>query len=79
MGEGEILGLSARECRLWKEGVVSREMLKGEELHGFFVMGLFEEEYAFRLFQRLYIVAPLNEREFIMPAMLQTVPEKDKK
>ena len=77
VGGGAIPGLSASECRLWKEGVVSSEMLKGEEFRGCFVRGLFEADDALKLFEKLYIVARLNEREFIMPAMLQTVAEKD--
>ncbi|CAI8053877.1 hypothetical protein GBAR_LOCUS29436, partial [Geodia barretti] len=77
VGGGAISGLAASECRLWKEGVVSSEMLKGEEFRGCFVRGLFEAGDALKLFEKLYIVAPLNEREFIMPAMLQTVAEKD--
>ena len=77
VGGGAIKGLAASECRLWKEGVVSSEMLKGEEFRGCFVRGLFEADDALKLFEKLYIVARLNEREFIMPAMLQTVAEKD--
>ena len=77
VGGGAIAGLAASECRLWKEGVVSSEMLKGEEFRGCFVRGLFEAGDALKLFEKLYIVAPLNEREFVMPAMLQTVAEKD--
>ena len=76
VGGGAIKGLAASECRLWKEGVVS-EMLKGKEFRGCFVRGLFEADDALKLFEKLYIVARLNEREFIMPAMLQTVAEKD--
>ena len=79
VGGGAIPGLSASECRLWKEGVVSSEMLKGEEFRGCFVRGLFEADDALNLFEKLYIIARLNEREFIMPAMLQTVAEKDMK
>ena len=77
VGGGAIPGLVASECQLWKEGVVSSEMLKGEEFRGCFVRGLFEADNALKLFEKLYIVARLNEREFIMPAMLQTVAEKD--
>ena len=77
VGGGAIKGLAASECRLWKEGVVSSKMLKGEEFRGCFVRGLFEADDALKLFEKLYIVARLNEREFIMPAMLQTVAEKD--
>ena len=77
VGGGAIAGLAPSECRLWKEGVVTSEMLKGEEFHGCFVKGLFEVDDALKLFQKLYIVARLNETEFIMPAMLQTVAEKD--
>ena len=79
VGGGAIPGLVASECQLWKEGVVSSEMLKGEEFRGCFVKGLFEADDALKLFEKLYIVARLNEREFIMPAMLQTVAEKDMK
>ena len=77
VGEGAIPGLTANECQLWKEGVVTSEMLKGEEFHACFVKGLFEADDALKLYEKLYIVAPLNEKEFIMPAMLQTVAEKD--
>ena len=73
VGAGAIPGLTPNECRLWKEGVVSREMLKGEEFSGCFKGGLFEAEHALKLFRSLYMIAPLNESEFIMPAMLQTV------
>ena len=77
VGGGAIPGLAASECRLWKEGVVTSEMLKEEEFHACFVKGLFEADDALKLYEKLYIVAPLNEKEFIMPAMLQTVAEKD--
>ena len=79
VGGGAIPGLVASESQLWKEGVVSSEMLKGEEFHGCFVRDLFKADDALKLFEKLYIVARLNEREFIMPAMLQTVAEKDMK
>ena len=79
VGGGAIPGLVASECQLWKEGVVSSEMLKGEEFHGCFVRGLFEADDALKLFEKLYIVACLNEKEFIMPAMLQTVAKNDMK
>ena len=79
VGGGAIKGLAASECQLWKEGVVSSKMLKGEEFRGCFMRGLFEAEHALKLFEKLYIVARLNKREFIMPAMLQTVAEKDMK
>ena len=52
-------------------------MLKGEEFRGCFVKGLFEADDALKLFEKLYIVARLNKREFIMPAMLQTVADKN--
>ena len=51
VGEGAIPGLAPSECRLWKEGVVTSEMLKGEEFHGCFVKGLFEVDDALKLFQ----------------------------
>ena len=73
VGSGAIAGLTPNECRLWKEGVVSSEMLEGEEFSCCFKSGLFEADKALELFRSLYIVAPLNESEFIMPAMLQTV------
>ena len=79
VGGGAIPGLTANECRLWKEGRVTSEMLKGEEFRACFVKGLFEADDALKLFEKLYIVAPLNESEFIMPAMLQTVAENDMK
>ena len=77
VGSGAIAGLPAIEYRLWKEGLVSSEMLERKEFHGCFVRGLFQPNDALKLFKKLYIVAPLSEREFIMPAMLQIVAEKD--
>ena len=77
VGKGAIAGLSAITNRLWKEGVVSSKMLECKEFRGCFVRGLFEPNDALRLFRELYIVAPLSEKEFIMPAMLQTVADKD--
>ena len=76
VGEGEV-ELVSSEYHLWKEGVVSSEMLNKAEFCSSFVSGLFDADDALRLFQSLYIVARLNERDFIMPAMLQTVEEKD--
>ena len=77
VGSGEVMGLKPREMQQWKEGVVSSEMLQGGQFSGCFVSGLFEPDHALKLFQKLYIVAPLNEREFIMPAMLQAVAKED--
>ena len=77
VGCGDVLGLKPSEMQQWKEGVVSSEMLQGGQFSGCFVSGLFEPNHALKLFQRLYIAAPLNEREFIMPAMLQAVAKED--
>ena len=77
VGSGEVVGLAVSEIQHWKEGVVSSEMLQGGKFCGSFVKGLFEADHALKLFQGLYIVAPLNEREFIMPAMLQMVARED--
>ena len=77
VGSGEVVGLKPSEMQQWKEGVVSSEMLQGGQFSGCFVSGLFEPDHALKLFQRLYIVAPLNERKFIMPAMLQAVAKED--
>ena len=79
IGCGAIKGLPPTESRLWKEGVVTSEMLKGEEFSSCFVSGLFEAKDAIRFFRSLYIAAPLNESEFIMPAMLQAVSRHDVK
>ena len=79
VGSGAIAGLTPNECRLWKEGVVSSKMLKGEEFSCCFKSGLFEADKALELFRSLYIAAPLNESELIMPAMLQTVSREDLK
>ena len=77
VGSGKVVALKPSEMQPWKEGVVSSEMLQGGQFSGCFVSGLFEPDHALKLFQRLYIVAPLNEREFIMPAMLQAVAKED--
>ena len=73
VGCGAVPGLALAESRLWKEGVVTSEMLDGDVFSSCFVGGLFEAEDALRLFRSLYIAAPLSESEFIMPAMLQTL------
>ena len=79
VGEGAIPGLTANECRLWKEGVVTSNRLKRVEFSSCFVSGLFEVDDALKFFLSLYIVARLNETEFIMPAMLHTVSLQDMK
>ena len=73
VGCGAVPGLAPAESRLWKEGVVTSEMLDGDMFSSCFVSGLFEAEDALRLFHSLNIAAPLSESEFIMPAMLQTL------
>ena len=77
VGEGLIPGLTKAESQLWKEGVVTSKMLKGTEFSSCFVRDLFEADDALKLYQSLYIVAPLNESEFIIPATLQTVSLQD--
>ena len=73
VGCGAIPGLTPDESRLWKEGVVTHKMLKGDMFSSCFVSGLFEAEDALKFFHSIYITAFLNESEFIMPAMLPTV------
>ena len=73
VGCGAVPGLAPAESRLWKEGVVTSEMLDGDMFSSCFVAGLFEAKDALKLFYSLYIAAPLSESEFIMPAMLQTL------
>ena len=77
VGCGEITGLSPSDLRLWKEGVVTQEMLKGDMFSSCFVSGLFEAEDALKFFHSIYITASLSESEFIMPAMLPTVSMGD--
>ena len=77
VGCGEIAGLSPTELQLWKEGVVTHKMLKGEMFSSCFVSGLFEAEHALKFFHSIYVTASLSKSEFIMPAMLQTVPMRD--
>ena len=79
VGCGAVPGLAPSESQLWKEGVVTSEMLKGDEFTSCFVSGLFEADDALKFFHSLYITAPLSESEFIMPAMLQTVSRQDMK
>ena len=79
VGEGAISGLTPMELRQWEEGVVTSDRLKREEFSSCFVSGLFEVDDALKLFLSLYIVARLNESEFIVPAMLQTVSLQDMK
>ena len=74
---GAIAELTESDCRPWKEGVITSKMLEGNEFSGCFVRGLFEADDALKLFMKLYIVAPLSGSEFIMPATLQSVAEKD--
>ena len=73
VGCGAVPGLTPADSRLWKEGVVTSEMLNGGMFSSCFVSGLFEAKDALKLFSSLYIAAPLSESEFIMPAMLQTL------
>ena len=77
VGCGAIAGLTQSECQLWKEGVVTRKMLKGDMFSSCFVSGLFEAEDALKFFYSIYITASLNECEFIMPAMLPTASMED--
>ena len=77
VGCGEVVALKPSEMQQWKEGVVSIEMLQGGQFSGCFVSGLFEPGHALKLFERLYIVARLNKRQFIMPAMLEVVAKED--
>ena len=79
VGCGKVLGLTKDEYDKWKEGVVTSEMLKGERFTSCFENGVFEADDALKLFRNLYIAAPLNEKELIMPAMLQTVSCQDMK
>ena len=79
VGEGAVTGLTPTELRQWEEGVVTSDRLKREEFSSCFVSGLFEVDDALKLFLSLYIVARLNESEFIVPAMLQTVSLQDMK
>ena len=74
---GAIAELTESDSRPWKEGAITSKMLEGNEFSGCFVRGLFEADDALKLFKKLYIVAPLSGSEFIMPATLQTMAEKD--
>ena len=77
VGCGAIPGLTPDEAQLWKEGVVTHEMLKGDMFSSCFVSGLFEAGDALKFFHSIYITASLSENEFIMPAMLPTVSMED--
>ena len=68
--------LALVDFRLWNEGVVTSEVLEGKCASSF-VSGLFEANDALKLFHNLLIVAPLNESEFIMPAILKTLSCSD--
>ena len=77
VGCGAIVGLTPSESQQWKEGIVTSETLKGDMFSSYFIRGLFEAEDALKFFYSIYIVAPLSNATFIMPAILQTVSEED--
>ena len=78
VGCGKVPGMVEEYCQFWREGEVSSEMLEEEDVFSScFVPGVFEAEDALRLFHSLYIVAPLSEGQYIMPAVLQTISDSE--
>ena len=78
VGCGKVPGLVEEYRQFWREGEVSSEMLEEEDMFSScFVPGVFEAEDALRLFHSLYIVAPLSEDQYIMPAVLQTISNSE--
>ena len=77
VGGGKVVGLTPTELEKWREGKITSGILKGKEFTSCFVKKVFEPDDALRLFQSLYIVAPLDQTEYIMPATLPTIQRSD--
>ena len=77
VAEGKIVGFSPDELKKWKEGVVTSAMLSTDDFTSCFIKDIFEVDDALKLFQKLFIVAPIKDSEYIMPANLKAVKQCD--
>ena len=77
VGHGKVQGLVAKYAQFWEEGIITIKMLEEEVFSPCFAPPVFTAEEALKLFQSLYIAAPLKEGKFIMPCLLPT-PSKPK-
>ena len=57
------------------QGIVSLELLSKKEFRRHYVHGLFSPGELLRLFNKLLIVSPINEKEHLMPCLLRVTQE----
>ena len=76
ISRGSAMAIRANDSKNLKEGIMSLQFMKSEHFSENFTPGIFSPEHAFKLFQSLFIAAPLGKDLYLMPFLLPMIPKQ---
>ena len=71
-GSGPPVALEGKWLQFQDKGIVTLEMLQDERFSTHYIQNLFTPADLIKLFEHLFIVAPLSGTEYFMPSLLRT-------
>ena len=77
MSCGAAMGVAADDYQWLMKGMVTLKFMKSKHFTHCFVPQLYEPRHALKLFQSLFIAAPLSNGEYLMPFLLKFVPKTE--
>ena len=77
MSCGAAMGVAADDYQRLMKGAVTLKFMKSKHFTHCFVSELYEPRHALKLFQSLFIAAPLGNGEYLMPFLLKFVPKTE--
>ena len=77
LSHGMEKGVKASDVEHLMKGVVTVEMMWNKHFSKSFIPGLYGPDEAIKLFQSLFIAAPLGNNKYLMPFLLPIVPKRD--
>ena len=77
MSCGAAMGVAADDYQRLMKGMVTLKFMKSKHFTHCFVSELYEPRHALKLFQSLFIAAPLGSGEYLMPFLLKFVAKTE--
>ena len=77
MSCGAAMGVAADDCQRLMKGMVTLKFMKSKHFTYCFIPELYEPRHALKLFQSLFIAAPLGNGEYLMPFLLKFVAKTE--
>ena len=77
MSRSAVMGVAVDDYQRLMKGIVTLKFMKSKHFTHCFVSKLYEPRHALKLFQSLFIAAPLGNGEYLMPFLLKCVAKTE--